>query len=101
VQTLDVSGMTTPRTAGSIGSIRVTAVDAYGDRAPDYRGAVYFTSSDSTAELPFSYTFNATDAGSHVFSRTVILRTAGTQSVTATDTLTPSIRGSQTGIVVN
>ncbi len=100
-QTLAVSGMTTPRTAGSTGSIRVTAVDAYGNRAPGYRGAVYFTSSDSRAKLPFNYTFNATDAGSHVFSGNLILRTAGTQSVTATDTLTPTITGSQTGIVVN
>jgi hypothetical protein len=31
----------------------------------------------------------------------VILKTAGTWSVTATDTVTVSIKGSQTGIVVN
>jgi hypothetical protein len=36
-----------------------------------------------------------------VFSGAVTLETAGTQSVTATDTVTTSIKGSQTGIVVS
>jgi hypothetical protein len=36
-----------------------------------------------------------------VFSGNVILKTAGTQSVTATDTVTASVAGTQHGIVVN
>ena len=100
VKTLVVSGLSSPRTAGSTGSIRVTAVDAYGNRVSSYRGTVHFTSSDPQAKLPANYTFTATDAGTHVFSGVVILKTAGTQSVTATDTLTKTIKGSQTGIVV-
>jgi hypothetical protein len=32
VSKLVVSGLTTPRTAGTAGSIRVTATDAYGNR---------------------------------------------------------------------
>ena len=95
-----VSGMTTPRTAGTIGSIRVTAVDASGNRNPSHLGTVHFTSSDSQADLPADYTFTAADAGTHVFTG-VILKTAGTQSVTATDTKTATIKGSQIGIVVN
>ena len=101
VKTLVVSGMTTPRTAGTTGSIRVTAVDAAGKRVYSYRGTVHFASSDAAASLPLDYTFKAADNGTHVFVGNVILRTAGTQSVSATDTATASIAGTQTGIVVN
>jgi hypothetical protein len=101
LKTLVVSGLTTPRTAGTAGSIRVTAVDAYGNRIHGYLGTVHFTSTDAKAKLPANYTFTAADAGTHVFSGNVILKTAGTQSVTATDTLTASIKGAQAGIVVN
>ena len=99
--TLVVSGLTTPRTAGTTGSIRVTATDAYGNTATGYQGTAHFTSSDPTAVLPANYTFTAADAGTHVFSGAVILKTAGTQSVTATDTVTSTIKGAQAGIVVN
>ena len=95
-----VSGMTTPRTAGTAGNIRVTATDTYGNRSTGYLGTVHFTSTDIQAGLPANYTFVAADAGTHVFAGNVILKTAGTQSVTATDTVTASLHGSQTGIVV-
>jgi outer membrane protein assembly factor BamB len=95
-----VSGITTPRTAGAAGSIRVTATDASGNRIHGYLGTVHFTSSDAQAKLPANYAFTATDAGTHVFSGTVIFKTAGMQSITATDTVTASIKGSQTGIVL-
>jgi hypothetical protein len=49
--------------------------------------------------LPANYTFTAADAGKHVFSAT--LKTAGTQSITATDTVTTGMTSSQTGIAVN
>jgi uncharacterized membrane protein len=100
-KTLVVSGMTTPRTSGSKGSIRVTAVDAYGNRAPGYRGTVHFRSTDLQASLPSNYTFTAADAGTHVFVANVTLKTAGTWSVTATDTATASLEGTQSSIVVN
>jgi hypothetical protein len=95
---LVVSGLTTPRTKGVAGTIRVTAVDAYGNRVSGYTGTIHFTSSDAKAKLPVNYKFKATDAGTHVF--TVTLKTAGTRSITATDTVTKTIKGSQTGIVV-
>jgi predicted secreted protein len=96
---LVVSGLTTPRAAGSTGSIRVTATDADGNRVT-YRGTVHFTSTDAQADLPANYTFTAADDGTHVFVANVILRTAGTWSVTATDIASASVKGSQTGIVV-
>jgi hypothetical protein len=58
---------------------------------------VNFSSNDSAANLPPSYTFGASDNGSHTF--TVTLNTKGTRSITVTDsTGAPSV--SQMGIIV-
>src|SRR5207249_344242 len=80
-------------------SFTVTVQDAFGNTASGYRGTVTFASSDVKAVLPANYTFIVTDAGQHSFSAT--LKTAGTQSISATDTVTGTIIGSQTGIKVN
>ena len=77
----------------------MTAHDGFGNVATGYTGTVHFTSSDGSATLPANYTFTGGDAGTHVFS--VTLKTAGTQSITATDTVTGSITGTQSGITVN
>jgi uncharacterized delta-60 repeat protein len=87
-------------TAGAAFTVTVTAQDAYGNRATGYRGTAHFTSSDSKAVLPADYTFTATDSGSHSFSNGATLKTAGTQSITATDTVTSTITG-QASIKVN
>ena len=76
----------------------MTAYDAYGNVATGYTGTVALTSTDPHAVLPASYTFTATDAGKHSFA--VTLDTAGTQSITATDTATSSITGTESGITV-
>ena len=81
------------------GSFTVTAWDAYGNRATGYTGTVHFTSSDAKAVLPGNYTFTAADAGVHTFSAT--LKTAGTQSLTATDTANAALTGTQGRITVN
>jgi hypothetical protein len=57
--------------------------------ATGYSGTVHFTSSDGAANLPANYTFTGADAGTHTF--TVTLRTAGGQTVTATDTVNATI----------
>jgi putative cell wall-binding protein len=90
-----VSGLTSPRTAGAAGSLTVTALDQYGNTATGYAGTVHFTSSDGAAILPANSTLIS---GTGTFG--VTLKTAGTQSVTATDTVIGSIYGSQSGIVV-
>ena len=100
VTSLVTSGMTTPRIAGSTGSIRVTALDAAGKRVYSYRGTVHFTSTDPAASLPGDYTFKPADNGTHVFFANVILKTPGTWSVTATDTAMTALKGTQTGILV-
>jgi hypothetical protein len=97
--TLGVTGFPSPTTAGASGTITISARDANGNVAAGYRGTVHFTSSDPQAVLPADYTFTNTDQGVHTF--TLVLKTAGTQSVTATDTGTGSITGSQAGITVN
>jgi hypothetical protein len=99
--TLVVSGFPSSVTAGTAGSVTVTAKDAYGNTATGYRGTVKFTSSDGQAALPSNYAFQAGDNGAHTFTNGVTLKTAGTQSITATDTATGTITGSQTGITVN
>ena len=88
-----VAGFPSPVTAGVAGSFTVTAWDAYGNRATGYTGTVRFTSSDAKAVLPGNYTFTAADAGMHTFS--AMLKTAGTQSLTATDTANAAIAGTQ------
>jgi len=84
---------------GVTGTATVTAVDALGGTVTTYTGTVHFTSSDADATLPANYTYVGGDAGVHTFS--VKLNTAGTWTVTATDTVSSSITGSETGIVVN
>jgi hypothetical protein len=79
-------------TAGVAFSPSVTALDAFNNTATGYTGTVHFTAGDGAATLPADYSFSGADAGSHAFS--VTLRTAGSQSVTATDTSNASITGS-------
>jgi hypothetical protein len=95
---LVVSGYPSPTTAGASHTFTVTAEDPYGNTATGYAGTVHFTSSDARAVLPANYAFTTADAGTHTFSAT--LKTAGTQSITATDTTTVSISGTDSGITV-
>ena len=89
-----------PDVAGTVGTVTVTAKDRYGNiagRGPDqYQGTVDLSSSDShMTGLPSSYTFTAADAGSHTFTD-VILETAGSQTITATDSVRSTIAGNAT-----
>jgi hypothetical protein len=80
------------------GTISATARDAFGNVAKTYTGTVHFTSTDAQAVLPADYTFVSGDNGVHSFS--VTLKTAGTQSITATDKTTATITGTESGIAV-
>ena len=86
--------------AGTVGTITIMAIDHYGNPAssgPDrYEGMVGLVSTDGQmAGLPATYTFTAADAGSHTFTD-VILKTAGSQTITAKDSATGSIKESTT-----
>jgi len=93
-----VSGFPNPDTAGTAGNFTVTAYDPYGNVATGYAGTVHFTSTDPQASLPLNYLFTAADAGKHTFSAT--LKTAGTQSITATDAASARITGTASVAVV-
>jgi len=95
---LVLNGFAGLTTAGIVGTLTVTAEDAFGNLAKSYTGTVHFTSSDAQAGLPSDYTFVSTDNGVHVFS--ITLKTAGTQSITASDKATATINGTQSGITV-
>ena len=96
--TLSVAGLPAQPSAGIAYSLTVSARDGFGNLATGYLGTVHFTSTDPSATLPADYTYKAADAG--VASFQVTLRSVGTRSVTATDTVTPAITGAQTVTVI-
>ena len=82
-------------------SVTVSLKDAYDNPATNYTGTLHFTSTDGSATLPGDYTFVNGDQGTHTFTNEVTLVTLGTGlSITATDTLTPAVTGTQSGITV-
>lgn len=89
----------TTTTAGTSFSVTVTALKPDGTTVDTgYIGTVHFASTDSQAVLPGDYTFTTTDNGEHSFD--VTLKTAGSQTVTVTDTANSAITGSST-VTVN
>src|SRR5207302_1705192 len=83
--------------AGSPMNVTVTAKDQFGNTATGYTGTIHFTSNDGQAVagagLPANYTFVAGDNGVHVFTNGVTLKTVGSRTVTAADTVTSTITG--------
>ena len=75
-------------TAGTAFNITVTALTAANATATGYTGTVHFTSTDGAAVLPANSTLTN---GAGTFS--VTLKTAGAQTIAATDTVTASITG--------
>jgi len=90
-----VSAATVSVTAGNPIGFTVTALDQFNHTAVGYSGIVTFSSSDLAATLPADDTLTS---GVGAFSATLV--TAGTQTLTATDTVTSSIIGS-TAVSVN
>ncbi len=78
--------------AGYPALVRVIPLDSSNHIVTNYTGTIHFTSSDAGATLPADYTFTIKDDGAHNFK--VFFATAGSETVTATDTVTASITGS-------
>ncbi len=78
--------------AGSPFTVTVTAMVG-GSRDTVINSSIHFTSSDRAAVLPPDYYFTVQDAGSHTFTNGVTLRTAGSQSITATTNGAPGLNG--------
>ena len=86
-----------PATAvqGSTVNYIVTALDASNNIATGYTGTAHFTSTDGAATLPADATLTN---GVGTFPAT--LNTLGSQTITATDTVTSSITGTSSAITV-
>jgi hypothetical protein len=93
---LKVTGFPSPTTAGVFQAFTVTAIDTFGNVAKSYAGVVHFSSSDGAASLPANHGLTL---GVKAFS--AALSTAGSQTITATDTVTGSIDGTSNTITVN
>lgn len=83
-------------TAGVSASVTVTAQDASGSTLTGYNGTVQFSSTDGAATLPGT---SALTNGAGVFAAT--FRTAGTQTITATDTTVSPIVGTSGNVTVS
>jgi ubiquitin len=91
---LAVTGLT-GGVAGTQMPVTITALDSSGNVATGYAGIIHLTSTDAQAVLPADATL--TD-GVGIF--TVTLETAGSQSITATDTAATVITGAESGVLV-
>jgi subtilase family serine protease len=96
--TLVVTAPTT-QTAGRSFNLTVTAKTPSGTTDTGYTGTITFTSTDSHAVLPASFTFPASDNGTANIK--VTLKTAGSQSITANATSNVAITGTMSGISVS
>jgi hypothetical protein len=76
--------VTSIATSGVQFGATVRAVDQFGNTAADYTGTITLTSTDRAATLPVPYAYGPTDTAQHTF-KGIVLRTIGTQRVTATD----------------
>ena len=83
-------------TTGTAFNFTVSALDASNNIVTNYSGTVHFTSSDPQASLPGN---SMLTGGAGTFSVT-FLKTVGTQTVIATDTVSASITGSSNSINV-
>src|SRR5205823_4875543 len=83
-------------TAGNAFSFTVTAQDQFNNTATGYTGTVHFTSTDGQAVLPGNSTLTG---GAGTFSAT--LKTAGGQTITATDTANGSVTGTSNAVNVS
>ncbi len=79
---------------GSSQSIAILVQNDISEAVTNYTGTVHFASTDPLATLPADYAFSTSDLGQHSFGSALTLRTIGTQTITATDTVSHSILGS-------
>ncbi len=97
----DTLVVTAPKTAtaGKSFNVTVTADTSSGATDTGYTGTIHFSSSDVQAGLPANFQFETADDGTYTFA--VTLKTAGSQSITATDTSNSAITGTVSGIAVS
>ena len=95
------TGAGSPQTAGVAFDVTVTAKDPFGNVATGYGGTVHFTSTDGTATAGAGLPANSTlTSGTKTFTAGATLKTAGVQTITATDAPN-SINGTSASITVS
>jgi len=82
--------------SGTSFSLKVSVLDAFGNRVKNYFGTVHIANTVDLAGLPQDYSFNSLDAGDHTFS--VALSTLGTQTLSVLDTIDGDLN---TSVIVN
>jgi len=92
-----VTAATSTSAAGATFKFTATAQDAFKNTATSYAGTVHFTSSDTNAKTVLPSNSSLT-SGTKDFS--AVLQTVGSQSITATDTVSSAIAGTLSSIVV-
>jgi hypothetical protein len=92
--------MTVTSVASSGGAFTATvrAIDPYENNAGGFTGTVTLTSTDPAATLPAPYTYGPSDTAQHAFTG-LILRTPGTQRITATDSTGLSVQSAPITVV--
>ena len=75
--------VTTIATAGVDFGVTIRGVDVYGNNGYAYSASASLRSSDPAASVPGPYTFMTGDGAQHTFAG-MVLRTSGTQTITAT-----------------
>jgi len=93
---LTVSAASTATAGSAFNSLVVMAKDAAENIVSNYSGIVHFSSTDGLAVLPANAVLNG---GSGTFSAT--LKSAGSQTISAADTVTASISGTSGAINVS
>ena len=92
-----VTAATSTAAAGATFKFTATAQDAFKNTATSYAGTVHFTSSDTNAKTALPANSSLT-SGTKDFS--AVLQTIGSQSITATDTVSSAITGTLSSIMV-
>ena len=95
-----VSGVSDPVTSGVPSSVTVRVVDYNGNPLTGYTGTFAFSSTDSAAQLPTSYTMSSADNGIKTFINGITMKTPGEFCVTTIDTIDSTTTGSQCNISV-
>jgi hypothetical protein len=78
-------------TVGLASTVRIVAIDAFGNTVSGYTGKIHITASTGGNVLPADYTFTAADNGVHLFTMT--LNTTGSVTLKVTDTVTSTLVG--------
>jgi photosystem II stability/assembly factor-like uncharacterized protein len=73
----------------------VTVLDANNDTVTGRTGTMHYSSSTPKAPVPADSTFTSIDRGTHAFTKGVLLKTAGSTTLTAADTRAATNQASQ------